>query len=1094
MAGFTMTANLKANIQDFSKKLQQASSQMSDFAKDANKKYGDATASLKSHNLGLKDTARIVQGILVSQAFYRIANAISEATSSLFEFNEQLDYAQVTYSALFGSSTVAEQFLGYLKELSVSSIFDYDTLTQASKKLLAYGMDYQSLGYVMEGLTNLGAMSGDTAALDRISYALGQIYAKGKLSAEEMRQLANAYVPIQQILKDKLGLSDEDLGRVGDLNIPAEDAINAIVDYANEQFGSVGDAAMMTITGLKNKIVDSMKVLGNEMTRPLTIAWKSFLAFAADGIANIRDLYSSGGMGNVFEHFVPDPEKQTIIRAFLANLHNMFLAIVSVLKVISNVAGNFITVFVNAFNVVAPVITTVVNSLAYLLNAMLNTRAGTIALRTAILAAAAAFIVLKVHAMGALVVTTLTKAIKGLSSALLLLASIIVKHPIIALMVGLAVALIGVSGASDKASAALSKLFGTISGPVDSSDIFKKTEGAIDGASNSADAFNNKLGAGSEAAKDLADNINKAGKEAKRGLLSFDEVFKLNEPSTSSADAGETSGIGDLLGDLGDLGSGLGDFLMPEIPDFSDYIDGFTGNLFGGLKDGLLDKFKSIGLGALLGGLLGGIFGKSLLGVKIGAAIGAFAGWLWDMIAEKLELTDLGKVAIPIATGLGAAIGFVIGGPAGAVLGGGIGALVGWITETISKGIETGNWDPLKNTLRTVLGAALGAAIAFAVGGPIGLAIGGAVALIIGNFDTLWTIIKDWTSNTNARFVEWKTKALEEFKQFTSGLKEEFTTWITDTITGFASWYAETMNGFADWCAGSILGFRTWAADVKQGFVDWITESAKGFFDWFANTKKGFEDWLSGTNGNIASWVITTSLSFLKWWGDTKNGFLEWASGIKSSIAAWAIESLGSFIAWYADTKSRFAEWKLTTLKTVAGWAIAIANAWNKLWDPRTWISGWSLVASWFSDLFKGIQSWFSGLGTQISKWWKGLWNDKEVSINTSTHGGSGGNFKTSLSGHASGGVFNREHIARFAEGNKAEAIIPLEERTAMQPFVDAVANGITQTLAPILANVNVSAQPAMQPLYVGTLIADERGLKELERRMQVIRVQENKR
>ena len=33
-----------------------------------------------------------------------------------------------------------------------------------------------------------------------------------------------------------------------------------------------------------------------------------------------------------------------------------------------------------------------------------------------------------------------------------------------------------------------------------------------------------------------------------------------------------------------------------------------------------------------------------------------------------------------------------------------------------------------------------------------------------------------------------------------------------------------------------------------------------------------------------------------------------------------------------------------------------------------------------------------------------------------------------------------------------------------------------------------------LQPLYVGTLIADERGLKELERKMQIIRIKEERR
>lgn len=102
------------------------------------------------------------------------------------------------------------------------------------------------------------------------------------------------------------------------------------------------------------------------------------------------------------------------------------------------------------------------------------------------------------------------------------------------------------------------------------------------------------------------------------------------------------------------------------------------------------------------------------------------------------------------------------------------------------------------------------------------------------------------------------------------------------------------------------------------------------------------------------------------------------------------------------------------------------------------------------------------------------------------------------LPGHATGGVFNKEHVARFAEGNRAEAVIPLQNKTAMQPFVDAVSDGLTQSLAPIFASgsakPNDNTEQQLQPLYVGTLIADERSLRELQRKMKVIQLQEDSR
>ena len=62
-----------------------------------------------------------------------------------------------------------------------------------------------------------------------------------------------------------------------------------------------------------------------------------------------------------------------------------------------------------------------------------------------------------------------------------------------------------------------------------------------------------------------------------------------------------------------------------------------------------------------------------------------------------------------------------------------------------------------------------------------------------------------------------------------------------------------------------------------------------------------------------------------------------------------------------------------------------------------------------------------------------------------------------------------------------------------MQPFVDAISQGILEGLAPALVGSGQSTSD-LPPMYVGTLVADERGIKELYKKFEVIRVQENAR
>lgn len=1322
----TMTATLRLNIQEFSEKLKEASKRMSSFAAQTNQDYGKATTALKSHNLGLKDTARIVQGIVVSQTFYTAANSIADATRSLWDFNVALDYMHVTYSALFGDTKVASDFMAALQEHSVETIFDYQNLADASKKLLAYGIEYENLMFIMEGLTNLGAMSGDSAALDRIALALGQIYTKGKLSAEEMRQLANAYIPITEILQDKFGLTGEDLKRVGDLNLPASDVINAIVDYANENFGSVGDAAMYTITGLQNRIVDTLKVAGAQMLKPITNAYKSFLAYLSNGLETLRSEFEAGGVGGIFEYLVPDQQTQQTIRQFIANVRNLFMSLVSIGTVAGQVFGNFASVFVAAFNIVSPLIVGFTNVLASMLHAMLQNRTGAMLLRLAIIAAAGAFVVLKVQALSALVITAVTKAVTGLSKALLLLASIISKHPILSLLAGLAITLVGVSTASSSANKSISSLFDTLSGAgggASSGDVLQRVEQDLIDGSEAAGQFNNRLNGATDSADELANALGGAGKAADKaakktsGLLSFDEVFKLPEPTDSSAGSGG-SGIGaGVLDDIGNLMDGLGGLggaLIPDIPDFSEYISDFTDGLFGGLEQGIFDKLATTGIGALIGGGLGAIIGGllggpggALLGAKIGAFAGGFVGLICEAFDGAISNTIAGAVSGMVTTiskaliaaggaGLGSVIkgAFATGGFSGVFTaignvikttglkaiakGGVIGAAIGLLVDGIAHFLWNGlanrfeGANPETAKVGQTIGSVIGAIIGGLLGGPAGAVIGSAIGTFAAGFAGLfWEPITEYFDPEKNVISKFFVTVGKDLKKWSKDTLKGFTDWWKDSSKGFSNWWKDSSKGFSDWWNDTASGLGTWLVDTVAIFSDWDSinsETLKSWWDntseglstWWDDTRVGFSEWSRDTLSTVGTWISDTYKKFSTWKSDTKATIDSWKLEALSIIVSFAKDGLSSVTQWVTDVHNKYKEFKENVNTVLTGFAIAAyatlsqsftdlltlakdklleikdewVNKWNdvknnlstwwsdlnssveawfvgtkntvvnKLVEIRTewtnkwneiknnlstwwtnlntsvgtwfgntktsvatklneisteWTNKWSTIRSnlstWFANLPDSISSWFSdttstisttltsisttwsskfntiksnlsewfhsvyaSMGTwlrdsitdpitsafeklwdkisspletvkeSIASWWervKSSFSTISFKAETTSDGGK-------VSGHATGGVFDREHIARFAEGNKAEAIIPLENNTAMKPFVDAVADGLTGYLAPLVAGSGRSND--LPPLYVGTLIADDRGLKQLYQKFEVIKMQENDR
>lgn len=1316
-------AQLKLDISNFSTNMKKASEQMAKFAASstttgakANKtfdSYGksikDATAGLGLHNLGLKDTSRIVQGILISQMFYQAAGAIRDAVSALLDFNEQLDYASVTYTGLFGSQELSDSFLVALREQAEETIFSFEDLADASKKLLAYGIPYENLMFISEGLTNLGAMSGDSAALDRLAFALGQIYAKGKLSAEEMRQLANAYVPIQQILKDKLGLSEEDMGRVGDLNIPAADAINAIVDYANENFGTVGDMAMYTITGLKNKIVDSLKNMGVDMLKPLTTFYKSFLNFIAKNLSAIGDAFDKYGTGGIFEYLVPDPAVQQRLRQFFANIYNLFKVLMNFLQAIGALVKSALGGVVTALNISLPIINSVLNVLAGAIQTITGNVAALKVLTAAIAACAAAWVIFRLQALASLVVAGVAKVLYGVAKAVLFLSSALTTSPLMVAIAAATALLAALAVSANGANSAISNLFNKLTGlnGKSANSVFQRVSGSANNAANAASRFSERMKGATSSIKDMGNTLSGSSKKAKKasddlkaGLLSFDEVFKLNEKTdtTDTSGVGDTGALEDILNGLDDLSAGLDDALTPEIPDFSQYATDFVN----GLKDSLLAKLGLAGLGALLAKKvidwvgdsanvakwtpaatkLVGTFGQALLGAAVGIAFDAIASLITDKLWQALEnamglkegSAEQASFGATLGSVLGGAIGMVAGGLPGSLVGAAIGHLAGgivglaWqeITDSFSSKlagissafegaavgigaaimkafgasltsvaknlINTGSfsgffqsigqifsatglkavakggiigaaiglvcdaiasllWKTLQEKLQLsegstetaavgqTIGSIIGMVIGGIFGGPAGAIIGAAIGTFAGGFVglfwekieaafepvTTWLdgVVSDmssglsnWWSMTSDGFSNWWTNTKDIFSSWWNDTGSGFSNWWTRTTAGFSNWWNDTFSGLSDWWNKTTSLFSDWDGITGDTLTEWWTSTTTGFADWYSTSKEklstwwsettsGFGSWAKDTLLTVGAWVLDTKIQFDTWkedsiapiqdwakrttdniaqWAkDTGLAIKDWTVQAAKDISTWATNTYTSVATWVKDTVRAYEDFNDKALKVIGGFTLAAKKAfekwcgevwtaiktwfsnlvtdvqtwWNNLWDPSKWLSGWDHIKQWFDDLFGGIKNWFSNLSSSVTNWWNGLWGDKKASVDINSGGvrlNTANASRFGLNGYATGGIVNRDQIAHIAEGNKAEAIIPLEDEAAMQPFVNAISRGILEGLAPTLVQSGSASSSALPPMYVGTLIADDRGLKQLYKKFELMQVQENAR
>lgn len=135
-------------------------------------------------------------------------------------------------------------------------------------------------------------------------------------------------------------------------------------------------------------------------------------------------------------------------------------------------------------------------------------------------------------------------------------------------------------------------------------------------------------------------------------------------------------------------------------------------------------------------------------------------------------------------------------------------------------------------------------------------------------------------------------------------------------------------------------------------------------------------------------------------------------------------------------------------------------------------------ISDYFKVLLDSLDTWLKPIEQKIHNWWEDIWVGLQIKLNAEVALHS----STPMSG------LSTADISSFSARAPMAATTPQQDSASM---ANQIAVDVIQTLAPMLVGTQEEVLP---PMYVGTLVADERGLKELERRLRVIGAKEGKR
>jgi tape measure domain-containing protein len=193
------------------------------------------------------------------------AAGLGLAASASLKASGEIAMAEIGFSKALGSMEAARAQIEELKEFDRASPFSFTESVKGAQRLLAVGFAGDKL---KETLTDIGdaaaGTGGSTDDFMGIGRAIGQMRNKGKVSMEEINQLADRNIPALQILQKQLKLTDDEMSKLmaGDMTISADKAIPAILKGFHELYGGSMAEAAKTFPGQVSNLQSAVTQLG----------------------------------------------------------------------------------------------------------------------------------------------------------------------------------------------------------------------------------------------------------------------------------------------------------------------------------------------------------------------------------------------------------------------------------------------------------------------------------------------------------------------------------------------------------------------------------------------------------------------------------------------------------------------------------------------------------------------------------------------------------------------------------------------------------------------------------------------------------------
>jgi tape measure domain-containing protein len=211
-------------------------------------------------------------GTAIDTALEKVSGPILEKITQGLGLNEQLELANVHFTAITGSSSKAYDHIAALKKLSVSAGLDLPMLLTASGRLEEFNKDIRTTKVELQAAADQSARFGTgVEGFNAIANALGMVALKGELSSKTLLKLYKQGIDAPKLLAQATGKSVKQIkALIKQGRIEGEPAARMIAEGIERQSGGYAqNLADNTGFGRKARFAAQTSVLAAKGTENL---------------------------------------------------------------------------------------------------------------------------------------------------------------------------------------------------------------------------------------------------------------------------------------------------------------------------------------------------------------------------------------------------------------------------------------------------------------------------------------------------------------------------------------------------------------------------------------------------------------------------------------------------------------------------------------------------------------------------------------------------------------------------------------------------------------------------------------------------------